>query len=534
MGETLKRVFIRIYQRDRLLVLLILLCSLIVRAYVLHLPGPNPDELLYAFPAESLKVGDPVWAKTFQIGGRSLPAGLDGYQGAFPIYIHWLVSQFTNYYLRFRVINILYALAMIGFTYYFARAFISKHAAVISALFLATLPSMVFFSRIGEIAIFLRVMLASAALYCFYEWWSDKLNWAAFYAGCLSLGIGVSTRLEIMWWVVACFAYFILLNRFQLRQILSVLLSHRGKTLIGIVCFLLGSSLFITYNVLTKGGTLTQITQNLVLTQASHSNFEVFSNLSKRAKHLIALLDGGDIWGMTEVFRNSLFSIAFGVAFLSLCAIAIASRFKRKPEHKSEFLLFMLVFMLIESTFSVSTINVMHILILMSIPILILVRFLDLIPYRLATMLIALALITGNLSVDARYYNSLLKVGGRGIFSPRIYSFVGELQQLGVEKVVSCDWGLARMVYYFSHGRVKVEEIFGYSRDVPTSFYVGLKAALVEKNNSFLFYAPSYAGFKRQEAFLAYLKERGLAYKEHIFCDNYGPIYLLYTMEDQR
>jgi hypothetical protein len=535
MGKTLKRVFIRIYQRDWLLVLLILLCSLIVRAYFLHLPGPNPDELLYAFPAESLKVGDPVWAKTFQIAGRPLPAGLDGYQGAFPIYIHWLVSQFTNYYLRFRVINILYGLAMIGFTYYFTRAFISKRAAVISALFLATLPSMVFFSRIGEIAIFLRVMLASAALYCFYEWWSDKLNWAAFYAGCLSLGIGVSTRLEIMWWVVACFAYFILLNRFQLRQILAVLLSHQGKTLIGIVCFLLGSSLFITYNILTRVGTITQIMQNLISTQAGHPNFVLFTNLSKRIIHLILLLDGGEIWGASEVFQNSLFSIAFGISFLSLSAITVASRFKRKPEHKSEFLLFMLAFMLFESTFSVSTINVMHILLFMPIPILILVKFLDLISYRFATVLIVLVLITGNLSVDARYYNSLLRDGGRGIYSPRIYSFVAELQQLGIAKVVACDWGLARMVYYFSHGCVKVEEIFDYSNDVPTSFfYDGLKAALEEKNNSFLFYAPSYTGFRRQEAFLAYLRERGLAYKEHIFCDNYGPIYFLYTMEDQR
>ena len=150
-------------------------------------------------------------------------------------------------------------------------------------------------------------------------------------------------------------------------------------------------------------------------------------------------------------------------------------------------------------------------------------------------MLIVLVLITGNLSVDARYYNSLLRDGGRGIYSPRIYSFVAELQQLGIAKVVACDWGLARMVYYFSHGCVKVEEIFDYSNDVPTSFfYDGLKAALEEKNNSFLFYAPSYTGFRRQEAFLAYLRERGLAYKEHIFCDNYGPIYFLYTMEDQR
>ena len=525
----LKQVLYGIYQRNWLLVFLVLFFSFILRAYVLHLPGPNPDELLFAFQAERLRVGDPVWAATFRIAGHSLPAGLDGYQGAFPIYIHWLISQLTDYPFRFRAINILYALAAIGFSYFFVRGFISDFAALLSAIFLATLPSLVFYSRIGESAIFLRVMLASAALYCFYRWSAER-RWGAFYAGCLALGLGISTRLEIMWWVVAILAYLVLVDRGQLRRVVSACWSEKGKTFIGAACLFLGSSLFIAYNVITHGGTFTQITQNLVFTYAGHSNVELFANLSTRVRHLMELLDGSVILGMSSSYRNYLFSFAFGFAFLSVFVVAVAARLRRQPQREVEFLLFMLAFMLFESMFSVSTLNHMHILILMPIPILILVKFLDLIPCRAVATLIAAGLVASNLWVNTRYYGSLLQVGGRGIFSTRVYGFVEELQQLGISKLIACDWGLARQVYYFSRGRIKVEEIFGYNDDVPASFYHALAATLQEPNNSFLFLAPSYSVFKRQEAFLGYLRERGLAYEEWVFYDNYGPIYILYKV----
>jgi len=57
-----------------------------------------------------------------------------------------------------------------------------------------------------------------------------------------------------------------------------------------------------------------------------------------------------------------------------------------------------------------------------------------------------------------------------------------------------------------------------------------VNGALQDPSNFFLFYAPPYAVFRRQEAFLAHLRERGLAYEERAFFDEYGPIYLLYKV----
>lgn len=518
-----------LHQNEWLLLSITLLCALAIRAHVLHLPGPNPDEVLDVYQVERLRLGDPLWYPTFRIAGYSLPAGYNAHHGAFPIYVHWFISQFTDQPLRFRYINVLYDLASICFLYSFTRIFISKSAALFIAAFQATMPSSVFFSRIGEMVIFMRVMFASAVLYYFYQW-SAQRHWRDFCAGCLALGLGISTRLEIIWWPIAATAYLILLDRTRLKEEVSVLWTHKKKALIGAACFLFGSSLFITYNVITRGGTVSQITQNLVRTHAGHTNLEFLKNLTERVKHLMELLDGSYIWGMSLAYKNALSPITFGLGFLTILIVAVVARLRGQVERKIEFLTFMMVFMLFESTFSMSTLKNWHILILLPVPLLILVKFFDLIPWKSLVALTAAALLMGNIWVDIRYYDSLRQSPGVGLFSTRIYSFVEELQQSGVSRVIACDWGLARQVYYFSRGRIKVDEIFGYSEDVPASFYSALESALREPETYFLFYAPQYSQFRRQDAFLNYLSARGLLPEDWVFYDFNGPIYLLYRV----
>ncbi len=518
-----------LHQNEWLLLSITLLCALALRVHVLHLPGPNPDEVLDVFQVERLRLGDPLWSPTFRIAGYSLPAGYNAHQGAFPIYVHWFISQFTDQPLRFRYVNVLYDLASICFLYFFTRIFISKSAALLIAAFQATMPSPVFFSRIGEMVIFMRVMFATAALFCFYRW-STTRHWGAFFFGCLGLGLGMSTRLEIIWWPIAATAYLILLDRSRLKEEVSVLWTHKKKALIGAACFLFGSSLFITYNVITSGGTVSQIAQNLVRTHAGHTNLEFLENVTERVKHLVELLDGSHIWDRSLSYKNVLFPVTFGLGFLITLAVAVFARLRGQVERKIEFLAFTMVFMLSESTFSMSNLKNWHLLILLPVPLLILVKFLDLIPWKSLVALSAAALLMGNLWVDIRYYNSLHQSPGKGLFSTRIYSFVEELQQSGVSRVIACDWGLARQIYYFSRGRIKVDEIFGYSEDVPASFYTALESALREPETYFLFYAPQYSQFRRQEAFLKYVTDRGRLPEARTFHDLNGPIYLLYRV----
>jgi hypothetical protein len=166
----------------------------------------------------------------------------------------------------------------------------------------------------------------------------------------------------------------------------------------------------------------------------------------------------------------------------------------------------------------------------MPLPVLIVSRVLDRIPDQRVVAVITLALVASNLVVDAADYQRLRQTRGAGYFSPRMYDLPQELRRLGISKVVACDWGLARSVYYFSEGRIKVQEIFGYTKEAPPLFFTQLSDALKEPGVGFLFCAPAFTTFPREQAFLAYLKEHGTGAEEHVIEDDYGPIYLLYKV----
>jgi len=529
MMSAFRETWAKMSRRDELLLPLILIAAFVLRVHVLHLPGPNPDELLYAVEGERLRAGDPTWAVSVPVAGHRLPVGLDGYQGGFPIYVHCFVSLLTEYPLRFRLIDILYDLGLIAIAYWFAEKTCSRRAAVLSALFLATMPTMVFFSRIGEMAIFLRILLANLALYCFYRWGRDE-RWDLFYTGMLALGLGISTRLEIAWWPISVGAYLLLLNRPLLKHVAILLWNSKRRTVTGLACFALGAGLWIAYNVQTDWGTFRQIASNAGETYTGHNNLHVFSNFKTRVGHLRQTLEGDGIWGLNAPWRNRFFAVTFALAFLTALGASVIARWKRRPDHMTEWMLFMLMFTLGLSTFSVSELAIMHILLIMPLPVLIMSRMLDRIPYQCIVVVVAVALVVSNLIVDAADYQRLRQTRGAGHFSPRIYDMPQELRRFGVSKVVACDWGLARSVYYFSEGRVKVQEIFGYTKEAPPSFFTQLAGTLREPGVGFLFCAPAFTTFPRQQAFLAYLKEHGTSADEHVIEDDYGPIYLLYKV----
>src|SRR5690242_790357 len=95
MMSAFRETWAKISGHDELLLLLILVAAFALRIRMLRLPGPNPDGLLYAIEGERLRVGDPTWAVSVPVAGHRLPVGLDGYQGGFPIYVHWFVSLLT-------------------------------------------------------------------------------------------------------------------------------------------------------------------------------------------------------------------------------------------------------------------------------------------------------------------------------------------------------------------------------------------------------------------------------------------------------
>lgn len=536
--EKAKGAIVWAYQHDLLLIPL-LLGALVIRIYSLYLPGPYGDEITVALPAYQMRWGQVPFSYNVLFFGQWLPVTIGEYTGAFPIYAQYLFSFLAGrYWFGFRLLDVLYALVAIALTYYFVRDFLGRRTAYISALVLTFMPSFVFYSRVGEHVLFLRVLLSSGLLFCFYRWWKTG-RWGHFYVGCFLAGLGLSTRLEIIWWLVAVPIYVLLAHRPVLREMWSRLKAHASRALAGVGCFALGAGLFVAYNVDSRGGTFTYILKNLSVTSTGHQNFAYLSNFWVRLRNLVVLLNGGDggDFGIPGLhFANNLYPIAFVMSVGLLIGWAYLRRRRGNPDHRSEFLLLVTGLMLALSTFTVSTLRPMHLLMMMPLPVLIISRGLDFLRHRLWFVIVLVVLLGGDFVTDVKYYQSLLETRGIGLYSSGIFDLVQYLCEHRARKVIACDWRLLQLVEFVSGGEIKGTEIFGYEpgyEGVAVSFYERLDEALQDLENVYLFYAPPFEQFKRHQPFLKYLEANGLPYERIVLHDRNGPVYYIYRVLGQ-
>lgn len=518
----------------------LLLAALGARLYALDVPGPYGDEMTRVLPAFQLAWGHPPAAYDVYVLGRWVPVAAGEYDGAFPIYVHALLFPFTKpKWFLFRVVDVGYALAFIVFTYLFARDFFGRALAWRAALLATSMPALVFYSRVGEHVIFLRTALASALLFCFYRWWQTD-RWGYFYAGCATLGVGLSTRLEIVWWPIALTAYFLVAHHPGLRRLVQRLKARLGRTFVGLGYFLLGAGPFIIYNIAYPYITFKFVMKNFIQTQWGHSNLTLQTNLWKRLRDLAALLSGADgsNFGVPGLaFQNDTWPFVFFIGTALLTVHVAVRRWQGHPDRRVEFLLLTIGLMLGLSTFTVSGLRPMHLLMIMPIPVLLVVRALDLLRGRWAVvgLLLLAVLVVGDLGTDLRYYRALIETRGIGLYSSGIHDLVRYLRERGVRSVVACDWRLLHLVQFLSRGEIGGQEIFGYElgyEGVPASFYRHLEAALRDPQHVYLFYAPRYEQFKRHQAFLKYVQAKGLAHERHVLYDRNGPIYYVYWIRE--
>jgi len=509
-----------------------------LRLYALDVPGPYGDEINFVLPAFQWAWGHPPTAYSVRVLGRWVPVAVGEYDGAFPIYVHYLLSPFTRpAWFLFRVVDVGYALLFIVFTYFFTRDSLGRRPAWMAGLLAAWMPALVFYSRVGEHVVFLRVVLASVLLFGFYRWWQTG-RWPYFYLGCTTLGLGLSTRLEIVWWLIALPAYFLVAYPAGLRDLVCRLRTHAGRTLIGVGGFLLGSGPFIVYNIAYPFITFKFLLRNLVQTQWGHRNLALGTNFWKRLQDLAVLLAGGDgaSFGVPGLaFTNGAWPPIFFVGAAVLTAYVVIRRWQGRPDRRTEFLLVTTGLMVSLSTFTVSGLRPMHLLMIMPLPILLAVRFMELLRFRWIWIggAILAVLVWGDLRTDFSYYRALVETRGIGLYSSGIHDLVRFLHEQGVRSVVACDWRLLHLVQFLSRDEITGQEIFGYEagyEGVPASFYQRLEVALRDRRHVYLFYAPQYEQFKRRQAFLAYLQAKGLTYEFHVLHDRNGPMYYVYRV----
>jgi 4-amino-4-deoxy-L-arabinose transferase-like glycosyltransferase len=516
---------------------LLLLAAFAIRVAYLSLPGPYGDEMSFILPAYESR-----WHTvlsniiTMEVLGRQVPVMFNPYTGATPIYVQMVMARLPHMeWFAYRLPDIVYALLAIVATYLLVAEVWGITAAWIAALVLAFMPAFVFYSRVGEPWLFLRVVISSTLLLTTYRWWRTG-RWGYWYAAAWLAGIGISTRLETLWWIIALPSALLITHRRAWGIVWGRVRAAWWHGAGGVGLALLGASPFLVYNLQTAPNTVHFIRANLRTTFYGEHNAAVVHHLQVRAGHLVTILGGGDGaafglagLGLTNPVHVAIFLVALG----SLAALAWRARWRGAPLRSIELVLVTLGLLFVMSLFTVSVLRPYHLLMLFPLPALIVARGLLTLRRPWLIALMTTILVLGDLWTDAYYYRTLIRTHGVGLFSSGIFDLVARLRHDGARSVVACDYGLLPQIVYLSRGQISGQEIFasemGYDA-VPPAFYDALAVSLRNPDRVYLFHAPRYEQYPRRQAFLRYMKALSEPYEERIISDRNGPVYYMYLI----
>jgi hypothetical protein len=143
---------------------------------------------------------------------------------------------------------------------------------------------------------------------------------------------------------------------------------------------------------------------------------------------------------------------------------------------------------------------------------------------------LAILLVSSYIQIDIQYYQTLKAGRETPPWSSASFDLVKSLEGEKVNKVVAGDWGISRLVFYISQGRIEGKEIFGYM-DNANFFLTNLREEYKNRDNRYIFYVKG-SMFNRIDAFRTFVNENGIPYNETLISNRYGePIFAIYRLK---
>lgn len=537
--------------------------------YQVSLPGLYYDEAADAVPAMQLLQGQQpelIRQAGIQLFGRKLPLMAMDYVGA--VHTYAAVPFFSLFGVNTRALRLMTVAGgavTLALTYVWAGwLFRSLWVASAAALLLAVHLSYVFFARQGIEVSSLMALWAMAALLLLLAWRRTGAWWWLVPAA-LVLGLGLSTKILFLWFILALLAVYLLWRGGPLLQrigrglarsgspgskprsvsppvarpeIMSMALGQAGQTVAVLSAFLLGAAMLVMYNVQT-GGTLEVLQRNALVSQYGVHNAEYFANLLVRLQSLGALLDGRSFSFLGGPFANPWYPAAFGLAAVSLPALLLWKPPARKHASATVFLLALIGLVLLQSPLTISGIWPTHLFILLPLLQVVIALALYLLG-RHAFPAKGIWVVTGalvvlaasNLLVDIQYHRALQRTGGHGAHSDVIYALAAYLDWNGAAQPLAMDWGIKYNVQLLTQGRVNPLEIFQYQPEPDALFAQWLREAVARPEQLYLFHSPEHTAFPRFDQFHRTVGQLGKdTHLETTFRERDGtPAYLVYTV----
>jgi 4-amino-4-deoxy-L-arabinose transferase-like glycosyltransferase len=327
---------------DTAVVALSCLMFLALALYHLQLPGLYADEAFDVIPAMQLLLGHPVELQRgvgLHLFGLDLPLmSSSDYQGVTSTYLalpFFAIGGINVASLRTMTV----AVGVVGvvLTYFLARAWFGRGAARLAVLLMAVSPAWVFWSRLGVYVVSQVVPIATGALLALTAWVRGQpfgQRNAALYGGAFLLGLGLTTKLLFIWFIVAVGVTAVILWGLPVWERRRELRAERMRWLrIGALAFgafLLGAAPFVLYNILS-GGTFNLLRATVSSPGTSHgvNNAAFLRNLWTKADGFKVLLDGGYFWfqaAVDRIYANPLTPLVFVASALGLIALALTHR----------------------------------------------------------------------------------------------------------------------------------------------------------------------------------------------------------------
>lgn len=436
--------------------ILALICLLVILVMVdnIELLGPYPDDLGGVLHAKRvLDNTTPDRPGTIEVFNHVLPLN-SYYNGMTDVYFFMipLGSILGLEYSTVRIYGIVIVLLATIFTFLLGKTLFNEKVGLISASLFAFLPATIFYGMLPLWTKFSLVFWFIPSLYFLVEWRkTGKIRFMII--AFVFLGIGLSTKINFVWVIVALAITFLIFRPKIIRSIKNLVIMGismiAGSTIL-VISFLSRPTYFL--------GTLFLSAET---TPVGHSNLDFSSNVAMRFSNFFQLMDGSSLMFLGAQHSNILFVYFLIISIIGIFLLRL--KFYNRFFKKSLFLILMLGIMIVISSGTVTLLNVAQLVILLPLAPLIMGAFIvtlsDRISKKTNNEIFSLPIIFGltifllvsNFMVIDSYKSDLERTGGVGLFSTIYYDIADYLKENNMNQLVALDWGIGNSIYVSSN-----------------------------------------------------------------------------------
>jgi len=440
-----------------------------------------------------------------------------------------------------RLMQICFVATSLILIYYFLYKFFNKYAAFISVFLLIINPAFIMETKIGnEATILLQFFTMLILLLLFY--WYENQKYIYLYIAIFCMGLGLSTRLWFIWFIIALFITFLLFNT-SIRKKLRFNFIKSG--ILGLPIFLLGGFLII-YSCISNDFYLIRFAAKHFFspfTEPNYNNLDYFHNLIVNIQKFNSCISGSFsfIRQFGILYDNKFYIWTFWVSYFWL----ITRLFNKQSFFRKKRILFILLIfslMMIQTPIVFSRRPHIHFMFFYPfVQIIIALAFIDIFYFfkdrrltktitRMILIVLLLLLSFKEMTGIYNYFSLMRKTGGVDEFSDAIYQLNDFLRQEEITVPVVCSWGLHGILEVTSKGTNNSSNAFYHlENDYPEY----LKNEIRKGRRFYVFLPPNLP--ERKKALYLFKEiiknERKKAVEVKRFYQRNGaPVYLVYSI----